>query len=194
GFSESSSSGQFGESFNEAKNEFWEELRSLLSGDGGAYLLATNRGEKESEEHYLMKALVVRWLAARKGLEHVDPATLRDRIPTEKRIGDEVCDACDPDESIVYEVETLYGEAPFPIKKLQETVDKWKAWKVRVVLDPFCASIHLPEVLSLARILGHVEFYAASVEGNGNLIRVEELAKQLNNLVDSPDASRVQSP
>jgi hypothetical protein len=120
---------------------------------GGKYLWVTERASSESEDHFLIKALVVKLLAARKGIENASAGQIRSRILTEYKDvnSGEVYDVYDSGDGIAYEVETLYGEGPFPLKKLQRSAEKRP--RVRVVLDPFCASLHLDEVMDLRREL-----------------------------------------
>jgi len=96
---------------------------------------------------------VVKLLAARKGIENASAGQIRSRILTEYKDvnSGEVYDVYDSGDGIAYEVETLYGEGPFPLKKLQRSAEKRP--RVRVVLDPFCASLHLEEVMDLRREL-----------------------------------------
>jgi len=184
GFHAPGSEGRFDKRFNEAKEQFWDRLRSFAMENGGKYLWVTERAASESEDHFLLKAFVVKLLATRKGIESASAGEMRSRILTEYRdaISGEVYDVYDGGEGIAYEIETLYGEGPFPLKKLQRTAEKRP--RVRVVLDPFCASLHLKEVMDLRRQLTSegkdVEFYAATAEEKGSLIEVTGLSKRIN--------------
>jgi len=133
----------------------------VLAERGGLYHYLTKRGENESDDHYLTKVLVVKHLVESRGdlrklAESRNTDELRERVMTEQPVGagDVVPDVTVDGE--YYEVEELFGEGPFGVKKVQETVEKYGGiqGRVTVVVEGLAALIHQKELRDLLRNLG----------------------------------------
>jgi hypothetical protein len=142
------------------------ELKSILKDQNGLYQYLVTRGESESDEHYLMKVFTVYHIVhSYKNL--LDIVNNRDKTLQDKlnelrqsiRIEEPLSDCrVVPDvyyNGEVYEVETLYGTGAFSVKKIQETIEKYRGCgsvrKIHIVLDNLTVMMHFGEILDLWR-------------------------------------------
>ena len=143
-------------------SDYWERevAPKVLAEREGLYLHLTERGENESNDHYTAKVLIVKHLVeSREDLRELAESRnipeLKARVRTEQPIGagDVVPDVAVDDE--YYEVEELFGEGPFGVKKVQETVEKYGGihGRVTVVVEGLAALIHQRELRDLLRYL-----------------------------------------
>jgi len=147
------------------------ELKSILKDQNGLYQYLVTRGESESGEHYLMKVFTVYHIMhSHENLLDIvknRDKTLQDKlnelrqsIKIEEPLSD--CRVV-PDiyyndiynNGEVYEVETLYGTGAFSVKKIQETIEKYRGCgsvrKIHIVLDNLTVMMHFGEILDLWR-------------------------------------------
>jgi diacylglycerol kinase len=120
----------------------------------------------ESDEHYLIKVFTVYHIVhSYKNL--LDIVNNRDKTLQDKlnelrqsiRIEEPLSDCrVVPDiyyNGEVYEVETLYGTGAFSVKKIQETIEKYRGCgsvrKIHIVLDNLTVMMHFGEILDLWR-------------------------------------------
>ncbi len=137
--------------FEVAREEFKSKLKSIV----GRYLYVTKRGENESDTHFMLKLFVVKYIA--------DALELNDIISMRKYIHvEEPWDGVYPDIYVssdatkfadeVFEIETLFGEGEFSIKKIDETIEKYKKignppQRLNIVLENLTFLMHLEELI-----------------------------------------------
>jgi hypothetical protein len=140
------------------------ELKSILKDQNGLYQYLVTRGESESDEHYLMKVFTVYHIVhSHENLLDIvknRDKTLQDKLNELRqsiRIEEPLSDCrVVPDiyyNGEVYEVETLYGTGAFSVKKIQETIEKYRGCgsvrKIHIVLDNLTVMMHFGEILDL---------------------------------------------
>jgi len=141
------------------------ELKSILKDQNGLYQYLVTRGESESDEHYLMKVFTVYHIIVHSYKNLLDIVKNRDKTLQDKlnelrqsiKIEEPLSDCrVVPDiyyNGEVYEVETLYGTGAFSVKKIQETIEKYRGCgsvrKIHIVLDNLTVMMHFGEILDL---------------------------------------------
>lgn len=191
--------------FEVARKKFESKLRSI----GEPYLSATKRhkGLHESDYlHYPIKLFLVKYLANQMNLRSLDQ--IKEIIRTEEEYGDFV-EEKRPDIYVsstvekftnqVFEVETLFGQGDYPLKKIDETVEKYEKVsaapsKINVVLDNLTFLRHingLRKKLNLHRSLKmkgkrdfDLEFYTLDLR-NKKLVSLANFIKHLNGVLRS---------
>ncbi|ADN49577.1 Competence CoiA family protein [Vulcanisaeta distributa DSM 14429] len=136
----------FDVAFGDALMRYSSRLNEIKSD----YELYVERGENESAEHFKLKAFIYHYLV--KTRFNGKPEDSIGQIRTEYA----VCSGVKADVAYggeVYEVETLFGEGENSVKKVQETVMKYKGCgaisKVHIVLEPLTTVMHLKELWGL---------------------------------------------
>jgi len=142
------------------------EPTSTVNINGVTVTFKIPQGVGESDEHYLMKVFTVYHIVhSYKNL--LDIVNNRDKTLQDKlnelrqsiRIEEPLSDCrVVPDvyyNGEVYEVETLYGTGAFSVKKIQETIEKYRGCgsvrKIHIVLDNLTVMMHFGEILDLWR-------------------------------------------
>ncbi len=140
------------------------EPTSTVNINGVTVTFKIPQGAGESDEHYLMKVFTVYHIVhSYKNL--LDIVNNRDKTLQDKlnelrqsiRIEEPLSDCrVVPDiyyNGEVYEVETLYGTGAFSVKKIQETIEKYRGCgsvrKIHIVLDNLTVMMHFGEILDL---------------------------------------------
>ena len=140
------------------------EPTSTVNINGVTVTFKIPQGVGESDEHYLMKVFTVYHIVhSYKNL--LDIVNNRDKTLQDKlnelrqsiRIEEPLSDCrVVPDvyyNGEVYEVETLYGTGAFSVKKIQETIEKYRGCgsvrKIHIVLDNLTVMMHFGEILDL---------------------------------------------
>lgn len=160
----------FSQVFNLYGNGIAEDYsEQVLGALDGKFAYATDRDEAASDEHYVLKVFVVRWLvqelwesgdgfAAYDDLADVDYGVIEETVQTEKRMGDH---SIRPDVKYgpqVFEVEMFFGEGDQGgvESKLQETVRKYESVKkqidtINIVVDNLTCILHLKDLARFKR-------------------------------------------
>ncbi|HII60193.1 hypothetical protein [Pyrococcus horikoshii] len=149
-------------------------------------------GENESEEHLRGKAFIVHWLIRQleeKGIvpkgEGKDWKFIRDTIRTEEPRNGVIVDVYFNNEN--YEFETLFEEGFGKIHKTLRKYEQLQA-KVRIIVEPITAFLHVKEFAELMRIVKQmyptldVRFYTLDVK-NENLVPLEKYLKEVETLI-----------
>jgi len=190
--------------FEEARTRFENKLNEI----GEPYLSATKR-DKDSESddlHYPIKLFLVKYLAKEMNLKHLDE--IREKILTEKEITyreGEYKIAYRPDIYVsspgdkfngqAFEVETLFGQGKYPLKKIDETIEKYEkasnVSKVNIVIDNLTFLRHInglrkklklhEELRKKGKRNFDLEFYTLDLQ-NEKLVPLQEVVKRLKNL------------
>jgi hypothetical protein len=140
------------------------EPTSAVNINGVTVTFKIPQGAGESDEHYLMKVFTVYHIvhSYKNLLDIVNNRnkTLQDKLNELRqsiRIEEPLSDCrVVPDiyyNGEVYEVETLYGTGAFSVKKIQETIEKYRGCgsvrKIHIVLDNLTVMMHFGEILDL---------------------------------------------
>jgi len=163
--------------FTRCLSEKRRKLNELLSEDGGIYALLSRRGANESAEHYLMKVFTVYHIVQMHDLEK-RLETLKVKIGTEAPLCNAVADVYYSEKGEVYEIETLYGEGPVVMKKIQETVEKYTSCsnaKIHIVVDNIAALMHFEELWTLQRTYPNISIETLDVD-DMRLVPLREIA------------------
>jgi len=143
------------------------ESTSTVNINGVTVTFKIPQGAGESDEHYLMKVFTVYHIVhSYKNL--LDIVNNRDKTLQDKlnelrqsiKIEEPLSDCrVVPDiyyNGEVYEVETLYGTGAFSVKKIQETIEKYRSCgsvrKIHIVLDNLTVMMHFGEILDLWKV------------------------------------------
>jgi len=212
--------------FNGYRRHLEKYLSSILVDSADIdYALLTDRGKKrnpyeiESPEHYLMKTFVVSVLVQKlkkyMGSTPVDlVGEIRDRILTERspatcskmvnedhsEIVSDIIFINSEKEEEYFEIETLFSEGVgiTPIKKIQETIEKYEkigceTGRLHIILDPLTFILYLDEIIRIRQwfeqsekqmpevVFETLDIPMESKEGAG-LISLEEVYEIMKNL------------
>ncbi|MFP3209256.1 MAG: hypothetical protein RXR82_06105 [Nitrososphaeria archaeon] len=149
----------------------WDGALAEVVNDESIYFQVTNEGSNESERHFELKVLTVKYVVERdpKLLELAKSwrlDELRKIVRTEQEeaggTNPVIPDVAIGDER--YEVETLFGESPVG-KKVQESIEKYRGrpMKVTVVLEALAALMHHRTLEALLRSYHKNPNFEASV-------------------------------
>lgn len=203
GFVESKKHGTFDSVFESAKKKFEDQLEK--GANETPYNSVTKRhgkesNGKESDLHLEIKVFLVRYLTKCLGLEE-DYYEIKNEIRVEEECSTTIPDIWVPTRSEVYEVETLFGEGNYSIKKIEDTIDKYdelpKIKKINIVLDNLTFLMHIKELGDMDRIYNdprkgrggangrYVEFYTLDLQNNSlvSMKRVINHLKQLQKIL-----------
>jgi hypothetical protein len=186
---------QFDLIFEAARKKFEEKLRSI----GEPYLTATSRDKDSNESddlHYPIKLFLVKYLAKEMNLKNIDQ--IKEVIKTEcedfKDYRPDIYVSSGKFAYQIFEVETLFKQGNFPLKKIDETIEKYEKasniHKVNIVIDNMAFLMHingLRKKLKLHKELQekgkrkfNLEFYTLDLQ-SGSLIPLSEIVKKLKN-------------
>lgn len=112
------------------RREYEEEFSSFTKGENRLYQVVTKRRGRESDEHYLMKCYVVRYLAKKHKLTTIAEIekNIKTEIPQDLISGSIIPDIFDKKNGEYYEIETLFAgdrNEKDLINHLSETVRKY---------------------------------------------------------------------
>ena len=180
------------------RREYEEEFSSFTKGENRLYQVVTKRRGRESEEHYLMKCYVVRYLAKKHKLTTI--AEIEDNIKTEysqELISNTIIpDIFDEKNREYYEIETLFAgdrNGKDLINHLSETVRKYGSnrsdnnpARVYVVIDSIAAVRHMSDLLWLEETFRNqeavpVKFLTFDIASKG-LIPIQEVKQKLQKM------------
>lgn len=201
----------YGNTFDDIFNKFSKSLFDsyLKELDGSVYEKATmrNRGqiedkEKESDLHFRIKVFLVKYLTKKLQKEGIIPKDLaeddlfieiKENIKTEEGEVKPIPDIS-VDSKIVYEVETLFGEGERSIKKIDETIEKYKGTdfeEINIVLDNLTFILHLKELIKINKLWNKwgkkqeirkiINFYTLDIQNN-KLLSLKEVIKKTKQL------------
>ncbi|MGC9124103.1 MAG: hypothetical protein ACP5IB_08600 [Thermoplasmata archaeon] len=169
--------------FNSQKKRYEETLLQKINNNGNfKSILFTNRANidnsdsKESNEHYILKAFIVYLLInqIKKKYQNIKDENIyfkklfediKQNIETEVKLGENIISDIRYNKNIIYEIETLFGQGIYPIKKLQEKILKYinnsinkpnSITELHIILEPLTLIINLNEIKELKQWL---EFY-----------------------------------
>ncbi|MEM0328130.1 MAG: hypothetical protein QXN53_06120 [Thermoproteota archaeon] len=191
---------RFDHIFEVARKRFETKLREI----GEPYLTATKRdkGLHEADDlHYPIKLFIVKYLAREMNLKHLDQ--IKEMIQTEyEGLGDYrpdiyVAPSAEKFANQIFEVETLFGQGNYPLKKIDETIEKYEkaswAHKVNIILDNLTFLRHINELrkkMNLHRSLQikgkrkfDLEFYTLDLQ-NEKLISLLDVAEKLKQCLE----------
>lgn len=188
--------------FNKAcRAEYEKEFSSFARGENRLYQIVTKRGPKESDEHYLMKCYVVRYLARKHQLKEV--SEIGATILTEEApdfgpgVKPFIPDIYDRQENKYYEVETLFAGdrngRGLIVNHLSETILKYKSDRdstgVCIVIDNFTAARHMGDLLWLERTFREqeiipvdVSFLTFDIPSKG-LVSIQEVNRKMQGIM-----------
>ena len=176
--------------FERARRKFTEKLMAFEE----PYISVTKRHrEEESELHYAIKLFLVKLLAKKMKLRSID--RIKDEIKVEEAYNGVYPDIYLKNSSEAYEVETLFGEGSHPIKKIDETIEKYEKRgdirKVNVVLDNLTLLRYIKALMKkkyLHKVLQKtgkrsfdLEFLTLDIENLG-LININKVAEKVNEI------------
>jgi len=185
---------------------FERTIRSI----GEPYLSVTrkHRSLKESDDmHYPLKVFVVKHIANMLGLKGIkDVNRIKQFIHTEERYNKDkfgLDETSYPDVYVdekaryfaneVFEIETLFGEGEYSLKKIDETIEKYEKinnplHRVNIVLENLTFLMHLKEIIEKKRIHQELkvegkrkfelEFWAIDIKNN-ELIPLGKVIRRL---------------
>ena len=171
-----------------------KKFKERLVGVGEPYISVTKRHrEEESDLHYEIKLFLVKFLAKKMKLRSID--RIKDEIKVEEAYNGVYPDIFVKSLSEVYEVETLFGEGNHPIKKIDETIEKYEnigdVSKVNIVLDNLTLLRHINELRKKKLLHKYLqkkgkrnfdlEFLTLSMDDLG-LMAINEVAKKINEI------------
>jgi hypothetical protein len=192
------SSPKFDYIFEVARKRFETKLRDI----GEPYLSATKRdkGLHEADDlHYPIKLFLVKYVAREMNLKHLDQ--IKETIQSEyEDFGDYrpdvyISSSAEKFANQIFEVETLFGQGDYPLKKVDETIEKYEkaswTYKVNIIIDNLTFLRHINELrkkLNLHRDLQmkgkrkfDLEFYTLDLQ-NEKLVPLPEIVKKLRSL------------
>ena len=177
------------------RREYEEEFSSLTKGENRLYPVVTRRRARESDEHYLMKCYVVRYLAKKHRLTTIAEikGNIETEIPRDSTSGPIVPDISDKISNEFYEIETLFAgdrNSRDLIDHLSETVLKYTnngPARVYIVIDNVAALRHMSDLLWLEEIFRDqevvpVKFLTFDIASKG-LIPIREVNQKLRKLM-----------
>jgi hypothetical protein len=169
----------------EADRAYRDFVRELLQGEHAA-LVGRDVGERESEDHVAMKALVVKVLRE----SGVEP----EKVYCTHSVCGNVADIYVSERGLAVECETLLGAAPAPHLKVLESVRKCRdcqeVKEVWIVLRNWSATIHLGDLIRLESMLRRelrgkeVKFFIPDVYSK-TLRALDDVASELRELLAS---------
>lgn len=200
---------KFDHVFEMGRKLFERKIKSI----GEPYLSVTKRHRslKESDDmHYPLKVFVVKYMADMLGLEGIkDVDKMKQFIHTEETFNknkfgmDEITY---PDIYVdtsaqyfadeVFEIETLFGEGEYSIKKIDETIEKYEKiintpTKVNIVIENLTFLMHLKDLIKKKKIHQklkakgkrkfELEFWTLDVQ-NSKLMPLEEVVRRVKSL------------
>lgn len=179
--------GKFDEIFNRAKQRYKERMALIQTEEKGDFKTSTGRWESEGQEHYDMKAFVVRFLVnklRRQNIRLDSPEKIRQNIATEEKETelDSYPDVKDKVNSQFYEIETLFGQGHATDKKIDETIRRLsevEQSKINIVMDNLAFLIHLQDLKRIRRAFPHVHLFTLSFEKEGTLVPFREVQKMI---------------
>lgn len=190
--------------FNNANYKFGEKLEDVKKEEKGLFKRATKRQKaqegEESDLHYNIKVFLVRYLTHKLRERKKEPLDSSIAIKEYIKIEEELEDGSEivPDIKLddeVYEVETLFGEGYECIKKIDDTIDKYKKnleIKVNIVMDNFGFLLHLRDLNYIKEDYDtgkkgknheypDVEFYTLDVQ-NGKIVKLSDVIQSLKKI------------
>ncbi len=191
--------------FEMARKIFKRKIKSI--GEPYVSITKRHRGLNESDDmHYPIKVFVVKYIADTLGLKGIrDVDKMRDIIHTEETFNRDkfgMDETTYPDIYVdsnaqhfadeVFEVETLFGEGEYSLKKIDETIEKYEKIsnppkRVNIVLENLTLLIHLKDIVEKKKIHEklnrkfELEFWTLDVQ-NGKLLSLEEVIKEIKSL------------
>jgi len=197
----------FDDLFNYFKREFEERLESISRQEPYISITKRHRGLNESDDiHYPVKVFVVKYIANTLGLKRIKDINIMKRlIHTEETFnrdrfsGDRVTY---PDIYVdtsaqyfgneVFEIETLFGEGMYSLKKIDETIEKYEQisnppLRVNIVLENMTFLIHFKDIIEKKKIHQKlnrnfdIEFWTLDIQNN-KLLPLQEVIKEIKSL------------
>lgn len=180
------------------RGEYEKEFSSFTKGENRRYQIVTKKRTKESDEHYLMKCYVVRYLSEKYQLK--DIAEIEEAIVTEKPLDSNssteliIPDVFDKNGNGYYEIETLFAgdrNGKELISHLSETVLKYQSnlnsARVYVVIDNVAAVRHMSDLLWLEETFRDqqvvpVRFLTLNITSKG-LILIQEVNQMVQKIM-----------
>lgn len=200
---------KFDHIFEIGRKFFERKIKSI----GEPYLSVTrrHRGLKESDDmHYPLKVFVVKYIADMLGLKGIkDVDKMKQLIHTEEIFNKSkfgMDEATYPDIYVdasakyfadeVFEIETLFGEGEYSMKKIDETIEKYEKisnppTKVNIVLENLTFLIHLKDIIEKEKIhkklkargerIFELEFWTLDIR-NDKLVSLGEVIRRVKSL------------
>ena len=188
--------------FEVARKNFERKIKSI--GEPYVSITKRHRGLNESDDmHYPIKVFVVKYIADTLGLKGIrDVDKMRDIIHTEETFNRDkfgMDETTYPDIYVdsnaqhfadeVFEVETLFGEGEYSLKKIDETIEKYEKIsnppkRVNIVLENLTLLIHLKDIVEKKKIHEklnrkfELEFWTLDIQ-NSKLLSLEEVIKKI---------------
>ena len=181
------------------RKEYEKEFTSFIRGENRLYQIVTKKRSRESDEHYLMKCYVVRYLSEKYQLKTIVEIT--EAIQTEKPHDSSsspeyiITDVFDKNGNGYYEIETLFAgdrNGKELVNHLSETVLKYKLdrnnpARVYVVIDNVAAIRHMSDLLWLEETFRDqqvvpVRFLTFDITSKG-LIPIQEVNHMLQKIM-----------
>jgi len=188
--------------FEVARKNFERKIKSI--GEPYVSITKRHRGLNESDDmHYPIKVFVVKYIADILGLKGIrDVDKMRDIIHTEETFNRDkfgMDETTYPDIYVdsnaqhfadeVFEVETLFGEGEYSLKKIDETIEKYEKIsnppkRVNIVLENLTLLIHLKDIVEKKKIHEklnrkfELEFWTLDIQ-NSKLLSLEEVIKKI---------------
>jgi hypothetical protein len=179
--------------------EYEKVFTSFTRGENRLYQIVTKKRSRESDEHYLMKCYVVRYLSEKYQLKTI--TEIRKAIHTEKPQESSsspelfIPDVFDKKGNGYYEIETLFAgdrNGKELINHLSETVlkyelDRNKPARVYVVIDNTAAIRHMSDLLWLEEMFCDLEgvqvkFLTFDIASKG-LIPIQEVNQKMQKVM-----------
>ncbi|GGL64325.1 hypothetical protein [Halocalculus aciditolerans] len=185
-----------------------ERRKQILQAADGKVASATNRDKGASDDHYVLKVLVVKWLAenlldaGEEFARYDDISEIEDYRTIEKTIETEPSLSADEnsirpdvrDGPRVFEIEMFFdeGDGKGVVSKLQDTVRKYERADeiktVNVVVDNLTCILHLKDIAQFKRNhqpweqdYADINFYTVDL-GEETLVSMDELITKLTEL------------
>lgn len=184
-----------GENEKTCRGKYEAEFSSFTKGENRLYQVVTKRRARESDEHYLMKCYVVRYLAKKHQLTTIAEIqnAIFTEIPQDLRSNPVIPDVFDQKSKESYEIETLFAgdrNGRDLINHLSETVLKYTnnvPARVYVVIDNVAAVRHMSDLLWLEEIFHDqgvvpVKFLTLDIASKG-LIPIGEVKQKLQKII-----------
>mgnify|MGYP000356633635 CR=1 FL=1 len=144
--------------------EYRDFIENMLSSNYMAWV-RRDVGERESEDHVAMKALVVKYLHEELGIE-------LEKIKCTCEVGKEViADIYVEDKALSIECETLLGTAPAPILKVFESSRKYLGRLIKPVNEVWVVIRNWPAVLHLGDLYWAEKVLQREFKRNGKTIK-----------------------
>ena len=197
--------------FSKYKKKYEELLREIE--DEEPFNTYTSRNPYnptgESELHYCMKVLVL------KSIHENKKSSSNYKIYTESKIGNIIPDIYAEglsDDGIIdcFEIETLFGQGFFPVKGIDETINKYQEsgienLKLHIILENFTFLLHLKDIMKKIPIYEglydfDIEFWTLDLS-NKKLIKFDDFYKEIKDLhhsnkiplfIENPSRSNIQ--